>query len=82
MLQSRIDDTKKKILAEALKHYADLKPAEWTEDALGDDWAFYNEVAKQLEEDGLVNLKKSTFRLLRVLLTDTGEAYCKANGIY
>jgi len=82
MLQSRIDEAKKKILAEALKHYANLKPAEWTEDALGGDWAFYNDVAKQLKEDGLVNLEKSAFGLLRVLLTDTGEAYCKANGIY
>ena len=80
MEENRIDVVRKELLLACLEKYPDLEWAEWEKETLGkDNWVFYCEIAKRLEQEGLVELMGSSTNL-KLRLTPEGKAHCERKG--
>jgi len=80
MDENRIELVRKELLLACLERYPDLESAEWARETLGEDkWKFYCEIAKRLEQEGLVELMGSSTNL-ELRLTSEGKAYCERKG--
>jgi hypothetical protein len=80
MQESRIDAVRKELLLACLEKYPDLEWASWKKRVVGEgDWGFYFDIAKRLEQEGLVG-RHSSFGGFELRLTPEGEKHCEEKG--
>ncbi|MHA1263534.1 MAG: hypothetical protein ACTSSA_15915 [Candidatus Freyarchaeota archaeon] len=80
MKENRIDVVRKELLLACLEKYPDLEWAEWERETLGEDnWGFYFEIAKRLEQESLVE-RQASFTGFQLRLTPEGKAHCERKG--
>jgi hypothetical protein len=71
---------RKELLSACLEKYPNLEWAKWKREILGEDnWSFYFDIAKRLEQEGLVE-RQSSFAGFELRLTPEGKGHCEEKG--